>query len=175
MRGYTKSERAAFFRKTFTGIVLASIAMYVLLATLASWIIAVEKEVMVYVYRFVLRMMVLEPSQEAMIIWFPGKNVVTIVLTEECIGIYSIIVYALFVLIVPSVSAKNKLRGLAIGCTVLFLANIVRIMASGILGVLYGFAAFRFFHDVIGGGMMVIITAILWVDWVYRVFRYGRY
>ncbi|MEM0213943.1 MAG: exosortase/archaeosortase family protein [Ignisphaera sp.] len=174
MRGYTKTEKMLFFRRTLAGLIIASIVMYIFLAVLANWIIIVEKMVMVRIYQL-LKIMVLEPSQNVMIIWLPGKKVVTIILTEECIGIYSIIAYALFVLIVPTVSLKNKLRGLAMGCSVLFLANIVRIMTSGVLGVLYGFLAFRFFHDVVGGGLMIILVTVIWVDWVYRVFRYGRY
>lgn len=174
MRSCIETRRLVFIRKTLIGFILANIVMYLALTLLARSLIIAEKEIMMHTYTF-MGIRVLESAWNALIIWSPGKHVVTIILTEECIGIYAIIAYALFVIIVPAVSLRNKLKGLAIGCSILFLGNIARIMVAGVVGVEQGFIAFRFFHDVIGGGFMIVLVAALWVDWVYRVFRYGGY
>ncbi|WP_440058967.1 hypothetical protein ACSU1N_04010 [Thermogladius sp. 4427co] len=116
---------------------------------------------------------VLQSYWNALIV-YGGYNVVTLVLTPDCIGVYSVVVFTLFVLATPRVPRLDRLKEVLVGGLALFLFNIARIWASGFLGARYGLVVFRLFHDYMLGGLMLVAVAMLWVEWLERCFRIAR-
>ncbi len=95
-------------------------------------------------------------------------HVITIILTRECIGIYSVTVYSLLVLTTPGRRGADKAMWLAGGSALLFTANILRIAASAVVGAEAGVFWFRVFHDVLGSAFMLGTVIALLVDWLHR-------
>ncbi len=172
--GYRVRWASSVFIKTLVGILVATAISYLFIFVLYRDFIPIEKYLMEVIYSS-LGFVTVDANWNSLIIYVPGKHIVTIVLTNECVGVYPIIIYCVLVAITPSLPIKEKLRGTLVGAPILFLANIVRIMASGVVGVEAGLPAFRFMHDFVGAGMMLLLTVTLWIDWIYRTSKYGRW
>ncbi|ABM81004.1 exosortase/archaeosortase family protein [Hyperthermus butylicus] len=167
-----RKARTNSFYSLLVSIAVITVILYVIIFTsLYKPVVLIEKRVMILSYK-ALGINVIDVAHNALMIW-GGGNVVTIVLTPSCVGIYSLIVYILLVVFTPRISKWQKVKAGIVGSTILFFANIVRMFVSGVAGVVQGYAAFRFFHDVLGGAFMILLVATLWVDWIYRTSRYA--
>ncbi|RLG73779.1 MAG: hypothetical protein DRO23_08195 [Thermoprotei archaeon] len=162
------------YPKVLINLAIASIITYIIVLFFGDILILAEKYVLIEAYRFI-SINVVDAGLNAVIIFKPEKHIITIVLTVLCLGVFSMIVFSLFVLLVPAIPWYEKLRGLSIGNPILFFANIVRIWVSGVIGVELGSAIFKIVHDVFGAGFMIFLVATLWLDWMYRTSKYGRW
>ncbi len=167
------------FSNSFYSLLMAVAAITIILylfilSPFSHMVSAIYKKIMIYLLS-IMGIKTLSIGYNSFIAYKLGGHAITIILSSSCIGIYSVAVYVLLVLFTPKINNKYKIKGLAVGVFILSLANVVRIMTSGVLGVLHGYASFRFFHDVVGGALMVLLVATLWVDWVYRTSIHSRW
>ena len=80
-----------------------------------------------------------------------------------CNAIYEISLFISAVIAYPS-SLKYKFFGLAVGATVIYIFNLLRVIILFIIGVYYqGF--FKMVHDHISQNIFIFFVVILWVFW----------
>ncbi len=162
------------YLKVIVSLVSATLAIYFITYFFSEDLILIEKFILIESYK-IIGLETVDAGSNVVIVFRPGKNVITIILTVLCLGIFSMVVFSTFVLSVPGIPLREKLKGLSMGNPILFFATIVRIWVSGLVGVELGYQAFRFVHDIFGTGFMIFMVATLWLDWMYRTSKYGSW
>ncbi|HID42044.1 MAG TPA: exosortase/archaeosortase family protein [Pyrodictium sp.] len=161
-----QSTRINTFYKILLMFLALTATLEVLVEAVGEHIIQLEADIIVAVLGAVcIKTLSTAPGTVTII---GDKEVVTLVLTDECIGVYSLAVYAGLVLLTPLISSRDKAYALSFGLPFLFLLNTVRIAFAGLIGAYMGGPWFRIAHDVVGGGIMVVAVTLTWLDWVRR-------
>ena len=163
-------SRSALFYRILLGFLAMLALTYAFSMALYRPVILVEKAAVERFYQ-ALGIDVVDSGWNALTLVSPSYESLTIVLTSECLGIYLTLVYCVLVLLTPGISARDALRGIAVGVPLLFVANLLRIAVSGIVGVELGPIAFYVVHNLVGSGLMMLLLVALWVDWIYRTLR----
>jgi len=86
---------------------------------------------------------------------------------DECTGIYEMLIFGAAVLAFPTTWAKRGV-GIAMGCPLIYLFNIVRIAMLIVVG-RYWPAAFDFMHLYFWQGTMIIWIVSIWLLWIVKV------
>ena len=111
----------------------------------------------------------IKSSWNSIIVYKPGLNVVTLIITKQCLGVYAPIAYGLFVLVTPLTTGKERALEILKGSAVLYSFNIVRIYTAGLVGVGMGYKMLRFYHDIVGAIMTILLVVVMWVLWLRRI------
>ena len=174
MRAYTRSSGAFSHLMRGFSHPFVAVSMGIIAATILVLLAAFE----LYTGLSTLQASLIQSILDRMGLWtlrlepwtilVSKDHVITIILTRECIGIYSLTVYSLLVLTTPGRRGADKAMWLAGGSALLFTANILRIAASAVVGAEAGVFWFRVFHDVLGSAFMLGTVIALLVDWLHR-------
>ena len=94
-----------------------------------------------------------------------GKNEYPVDISMDCIGWKG--VYSLFALVfATSGKVREKLKFLAIWIPVLFVINIVRVLATLLFGLNYGMKYIEFIHTFLWQEVMIVSIIIIWYFWL---------
>jgi exosortase H (IPTLxxWG-CTERM-specific) len=81
----------------------------------------------------------------------------------QCSGLFLMSIFAAAVLAYPA-RIVEKLLGLAIGLPILFVANVLRLAALGLVGHYFP-AYFDLSHEYLWQGIFIVFVLFLWVQW----------
>jgi exosortase/archaeosortase family protein len=165
-----ESRRTGVFDNDFTRFlivlgILQAVIMIVLMAS-SVFLTKLYVDLMERIYKS-LGLLALRTAWNGLLI--KGFRIVTIIITNECLGIYSVLLFITLILVTPRVRVHDRFKALLIYTPVLLLANLARIIVSGVVGAIFGYQAFRFVHDAIGSFLMLLLVAFLWIEWLYTI------
>ncbi|MCE4613375.1 MAG: exosortase/archaeosortase family protein [Desulfurococcales archaeon] len=153
-----------------------SVLSFIGLATLVVSAVFLLEAVLVEVLVSVLRALfeatgygAIESSWNSIIVYKPELNVITLIITKQCLGVYAPIAYSLFVLLTPLSTRREKAVEILKGSLVLYSFNIARIYTAGLVGVNMGYKMLRFYHDIIGAIITILLVVVMWVLWLRRI------
>ena len=86
---------------------------------------------------------------------------------EECTGIYEVLIFISAVMAFPT-SLRKKLIGLSFGIPVMYLFNVLRIIALILVG-RYWYNAFDFMHLYFWQVTLILMITSVWVFWIIKV------
>jgi archaeosortase B (VPXXXP-CTERM-specific) len=105
-----------------------------------------------------------------------GKMVVfktfPVKIIEECTGIYEMLIFTAAVMAFPT-GIKNKISGLSFGIPLMYLFNVVRIIALMIVGN-YAYSVFNFMHLYFWQVTLILMITSVWVVWIIKVVKRGE-
>ncbi len=90
----------------------------------------------------------------------------TFLISPDSTAWKSLIFFPALVLAVPAITWKKRLTGLAIGLPVLWIANLVRVLAIAYAAMQYGEAVALVTHDILWRFGLVAVVFLLWVLWL---------
>jgi archaeosortase B (VPXXXP-CTERM-specific) len=90
---------------------------------------------------------------------------------EECTGVFEAILYAAAVLAYPT-GPGRKAVGLALGIPLLYLFNLLRILALLFVGDRWP-AHFEFMHVYFWQATLILMITSVWLLWIFKVVRHG--
>jgi len=155
--------------KIFLAIIASTIFLELLTFTpLYRIVIIYETHLMTWIYS-ILKISYVVQGENVITLYRIGKHVITLVLLPSCTGVYAITTFLILISLTPAPQGTNRIRALALGMAILFTANILRIAIAGIVGIELGYNAFMIFHEIFGGAAMLLISATLWLDWLYGI------
>ncbi|BES81930.1 exosortase/archaeosortase family protein [Pyrodictium abyssi] len=161
-----QSTRINTFYKILLMFLVLTAALEALVETVGRHIIQLEADMIMVVLGAVgVKALSTAPGTVAII---GDREVVTLVLTDECIGVYSLAVYAGLVLLTPLAGSRNKAYALSFGLPLLFLINTARIALAGLVAAHLGGPWFRIIHDVVGSSTMLLAVTLIWLRWISR-------
>jgi len=92
----------------------------------------------------------------------------------ECSAVVSITIFTGLVLGFPHVKAKNRIAGLVLGYSAIFLGNVLRIFLILYLSHSFPSFSYTFFHDFFGQPLSFLLMTIIWFVWFYQIFKEGE-
>ncbi len=98
-----------------------------------------------------------------------NTNPVVFLVSEDCTAWKSILLLFALIVAVAGVSMKNRLLGLVIGISVLWLGNLARIFAIVLIAQNYGFAVASVVHDYLWQLGLISLVLLIWVVWLWRL------
>jgi exosortase/archaeosortase family protein len=97
-----------------------------------------------------------------------GRRVVSprfsIEVIPECTGIFPLVILVALTLAYP-VAWRRKLAGLALGSTLIFVMNLVRLVTLFLVGIRFSQAVFEDVHLYVWQSFFVIAVAVYWFAW----------
>jgi archaeosortase B (VPXXXP-CTERM-specific) len=151
-------------------LLLAALAIAYPLAT-RRWFFAIEAltAATARVHHHTLRALGAETSLDGNLVQLGGFGVRII---EECTGIFEALIFAAAVLAFPA-SPARKAIGIALGVPLLYVVNVLRILA--LLGVGRAWPAlFDFVHLYFWQATLILLITSVWLLWIFQVVRYGK-
>jgi len=91
----------------------------------------------------------------------------TVRIIEECTGIYEILIFIAAVVAFPT-TLKKKGIGLAFGIPLMYIFNVVRILALILVG-RYHYGIFEFMHLYFWQVTLILMITSVWVLWILKV------
>lgn len=150
-------------RKFMFSLIVTMIISYVILSLLYNILSAYEARQVAFILSVIgINAMV---SGNNVIIW--NSHPLTLLITSECSGIFTLMVFLSLVLATPKLGLRKKVSVLSYGIPIIYLANIVRISLAAVFGLNFGEEALFVIHTIIGTLLLLAIVALLWLDWMY--------
>jgi archaeosortase B (VPXXXP-CTERM-specific) len=88
---------------------------------------------------------------------------------EECTGIYEVLIFMAAVIAFPT-SIRKKLIGLSFGIPVMYLFNVMRIIALIVVG-RYWYSTFEFMHLYFWQVTLILMITSVWAFWIIKVVK----
>jgi exosortase/archaeosortase family protein len=143
-------------------LILFSIPLYLILA-FPGILIPLQEVVSENVY-LILKSMGSGVSRNGFLLTMDG---IAFMVSEDCTGWKSMLFLTALIFAVPGVEIKKRLAGIVVGVPLIYIGNLVRILAVVSIWETYGYETASLVHDYFWQAGLISLVLVIWVLWLH--------
>lgn len=145
-------------------ILILAIPLYVILS-FQGLLYPLQELVSRNVY-LILKYLGFQATRHDFLITIHGVNPFLFLVSEDCTGWKSMLFLTALILAVPKVSWIKRLLGMTFGISLIYLGNLLRILAIVHIEQVYGLELANLIHDYLWQAGMISLVLLIWVAWL---------